>query len=350
MTEAQWLASSDPAAMLAVVTRDRRSEPAEATRMASDRQLRLFAVAASRAIGMPTDTRLAAVEAWADGGPEPESDSFSYESRDPYTAAERVTAEAYALAFIGDASRQTADWAQSLKAALLREIVGNPFAPVVLPKGKERCPRCINERWPGWIGGDSLADAFAIELAERCCKTCNPVWHKESPTAGWIDGPCPWITPQVLSLARAAYDERGRKCRCRRPWSGLWGDLETGRLAPHGQDSFTVARRCPGCRETGTVADGTLDNFRLALLADALEEAGCVETSEEAVTRMYVCEKCGNVNDLNNQVGICCRKCGSEFCRKQRLRDLPHPIISHLRSPGPHVRGCWATDLVLGYQ
>jgi hypothetical protein len=23
-------------------------------------------------------------------------------------------------------------------------------------------------------------------------------------------------------------------------------------------------------------------------------------------------------------------------------------ILSHLRSPGPHVRGCWAVDLVLG--
>ena len=23
-------------------------------------------------------------------------------------------------------------------------------------------------------------------------------------------------------------------------------------------------------------------------------------------------------------------------------------ILAHLRSPGPHVRGCWAVDLVLG--
>jgi hypothetical protein len=23
-------------------------------------------------------------------------------------------------------------------------------------------------------------------------------------------------------------------------------------------------------------------------------------------------------------------------------------ILSHLRSPGPHVRGCWALDLLLG--
>jgi hypothetical protein len=23
-------------------------------------------------------------------------------------------------------------------------------------------------------------------------------------------------------------------------------------------------------------------------------------------------------------------------------------LLGHLRSPGPHVRGCWAVDLVLG--
>lgn len=48
-------------------------------------------------------------------------------------------------------------------------------------------------------------------------------------------------------------------------------------------------------------ADGTLDPFRLAMLADALEEAGC----------------------------------GDE-------------LLDHLRSSGPHYRGCWAVDLVLG--
>lgn len=47
---------------------------------------------------------------------------------------------------------------------------------------------------------------------------------------------------------------------------------------------------------------GELDPVRLSVLADALEEAGCTDEA----------------------------------------------ILSHLRSPGPHVRGCWAVDLVLG--
>jgi hypothetical protein len=86
---------------------------------------------------------------------------------------------------------------------LLREIVGNPFRPV------------------------SLAPA--------------------------------WLTPAVLKLAQAAYDNR---------------------LLP----------------------SGLLDNGGLAVLADALEEAGCDHQD----------------------------------------------ILSHLRGPGPHTRGCWVVDLILG--
>jgi hypothetical protein len=67
-----------------------------------------------------------------------------------------------------------------------------------------------------------------------------------------------WLTPDVLSLARAAYEER-------------------------------------------SLPAGTLEPARLALLADALEEAGCTEAD----------------------------------------------ALAHLRGPGPHVRGCWALDLVL---
>jgi hypothetical protein len=50
----------------------------------------------------------------------------------------------------------------------------------------------------------------------------------------------------------------------------------------------------------GICNDGTFDS--LPILADALEEAGCTEEA----------------------------------------------ILSHCRGPGPHVRGCWVVDLVLG--
>jgi hypothetical protein len=47
---------------------------------------------------------------------------------------------------------------------------------------------------------------------------------------------------------------------------------------------------------------GQLDPSRLAVLADALEDAGCDDAD----------------------------------------------LLAHLRGPGPHVRGCWALDLILG--
>jgi hypothetical protein len=67
-----------------------------------------------------------------------------------------------------------------------------------------------------------------------------------------------WQSRTVVSLARAAYDDR-------------------------------------------LLSSGQLGSARLAVLADALEEAGC---SEQAV-------------------------------------------LDHLRQPGPRVRGCWPVDLIL---
>jgi hypothetical protein len=68
-----------------------------------------------------------------------------------------------------------------------------------------------------------------------------------------------WRTPTVISLANAAYEER-------------------------------------------ILPSGKLDPDRLAVLADALEEAGCDSAD----------------------------------------------ILAHLRGPGPHIRGCWVIDLLLG--
>jgi hypothetical protein len=68
-----------------------------------------------------------------------------------------------------------------------------------------------------------------------------------------------WLTADVVRLAQAAYDQR-------------------------------------------TLPAGTLEPARLALLADALEDAGCTDAD----------------------------------------------LLGHLRGGGPHVRGCWAVDALLG--
>jgi hypothetical protein len=53
--------------------------------------------------------------------------------------------------------------------------------------------------------------------------------------------------------------------------------------------------------EERRLPSGELDPARLTVLSDALEDAGCTD----------------------------------------------HRILEHLRSPGPHVRGCWPVDLIL---
>ena len=64
----------------------------------------------------------------------------------------------------------------------------------------------------------------------------------------------------------------------------------------------TVVRLAQAAYEERHLPAGTLDNGRLAVLADALEEAGCTDAD----------------------------------------------LLSHLRGSGPHVRGCWPVDLCMG--
>jgi hypothetical protein len=64
----------------------------------------------------------------------------------------------------------------------------------------------------------------------------------------------------------------------------------------------TVVEVAQAAYEDRSLPQGLLDCTRLAILSDALEDAGCTVSA----------------------------------------------ILDHLRSPGPHVRGCWALDVLLG--
>lgn len=88
-------------------------------------------------------------------------------------------------------------------------------------------------------------------------------------------------------------------------WRDLIGDpFGTPSLDPEVRtwDSGTVVNLARGIYDERHLPEGMLDGERMSILADALEEAGC---SEDA-------------------------------------------ILDHLRKPGPHVRGCWVVDLILG--
>jgi hypothetical protein len=64
----------------------------------------------------------------------------------------------------------------------------------------------------------------------------------------------------------------------------------------------TIPRLAEAAYQNRQLPSGHLDRTRLGVLADALEETGCSD---------------------------------------------PH-LLDHLRGPGPHVRGCWSVDLILG--
>ena len=110
-------------------------------------------------------------------------------------------------------------------------------------------------------------------------------------------------------LARVVWKESARRsARVRRFRTALLSCVVGPRPLPTGNPAWlawqggAIAHLSQAAYEERQMPHGTFDNARLALLADALEDAGCTDAE----------------------------------------------LLGHLRGPGPHVRGCWAVDLVLG--
>lgn len=235
MTEIEWLESKNPKAMLTYVANRGRL---------NERKVRLFACACARLMwNKLSDDR----------------------SREALEIAERfadglVTVEELISAFkivqeVGDV-----DWSV-FPSVMVGEVIHIVMA-------FESC----------WVHPEQLPPLDVQADLLRCIVG--------SPYKALVVEP-KWITPQVISLAQAAYDERGvGKVLRQSPPDPRWG------LASDGNDTPAVWYPCYH----------TLDSTRLAILADALEEAGCVDTE----------------------------------------------ITTHLRSPGVHARGCCVIDAILG--
>jgi len=289
MNESEWLLSSDPAAML-------REGDRQLSRFRfSDRKLRLFACGCCRLVwNKLTDPRsrraVGVAERYADGEASSKDRGLEMNKVDLIRSP---TMYALAAACLRSKAGQAANEAVQFgyeyqapaQAALLRDIFGNPFRPVESP-------------WDYDEGGFAVKDAA-------------------------------WLAPDVLALAQAAYDERPGQ-RCKRCKGGGSVPAYTGmyRLG---------SNPCGECHGAGKVGEGLLDPVPLAILADALEEAGCGDEEILFHLRGIVgCDRCEGA-------GIIC-----ESPALSSRRPCPKCDGKGLVPPVPHVRGCWVIDLLLG--
>lgn len=228
MTESDWLNSTEPQAMLRWLINP--AGPANPKIVPSDRQLRLFAVACCWSVGTELGKDAEQCMEWESG---PAKDAINW-----------------ARAWSGDQKKPT----QTERAALLRDVCGNPWRP--LPQTQV-------------FGG-------LMKIG--------------------------WLTPTIRALAEAAYTERlGKVCeRCR----GEKRIAET-------RQTWAGWRECPNCRGTGRIEDGSLDPIRLAILADALEDSGCDNADILMHLRgMERCPKCEAGKIIrNNGDWFACREC-----------------------------------------
>jgi hypothetical protein len=242
VTEAEWTACNDPKLMLEFLKGK-----------ASDRKLRLFAVASCRHIWRQLRKKRSrrAVE-------------VAEQYAEAFANAEELDA-AHTPAY--DAFRETPD-------KTIQEIIAGIAADVALLDASQAAESAIDA--PGVAAHVAVygfdpndpptteerqAAYRDLEAAERAMQGCLLRCVFGNPFRPVAISPAilAWNDALVVRLAQAAYDERH-------------------------------------------LPEGTLNNGRLAVLADALEEAGCDNAD----------------------------------------------ILAHCRQPGDHVRGCWVVDAILG--
>ena len=313
MTESEWLASDDPAAMLRLFDdRNAKIWPLNLPwPLISDRQKRLW-VEACRAManvdwGLLPDIALGStVLYWA-------------------TAIDCVESMSVPL---------------TMRAHLLRDIRGNPWRPVTLPK----CQRCDGD---GEAHGSDRPFEWTPEVGyPGKCPICKGSKYNVS-----------WLTPIVRQLAEAAYT--GLVCeRCK--WPGT--EIREGHDAVQAVIDWRKAKKdCPACHDTGRLDTGTLDPDRLLILADALEEADCppdheivmhlrlaTEAYTEQVRSTENCPQCGKGGRWRSGVGFEHEKiCWHGDHKGHSLSWEPGETVTVKRTrPVVHACGCWVIELL----
>ncbi len=239
MTEAEWLTCSDPTPMLEFL----RGK-------ASDRRLRLFAVGSVRLVfrWLVHPNSRAAVEAServAEGINSPDILATAYRA-----AWDVLPLEPYSDMHV-TAARAAARTAQA-DAYEAATLTTNEVAELYAEWEEEKVTSEDEKYRVYWVGKTQGQAVLASCLRDIVCNPFRPLQPLPAAVLAWNDR-------NIRRLTEVIYEER-------------------------------------------KMPEGTLNNARLAILADALLDAGCDDED----------------------------------------------LIQHCRSKGPHVRGCWAVDLILG--
>jgi hypothetical protein len=227
MTEAEWLSAIDPTPMLEYLQRK-----------ASDRKLRLFACACTRAVWeLLADERarraVQMAERYADGlATEGELSAASAEAWDAVDAygseanhAACTTVESYAFAAAQDAAGSASQDSDNVSAALraqctlLRDIFGNPFRLVTIDSSW-RTPQVVTLAQAIYDGrAFRRMPELAAVLRECGCNDAAMLTHCEQP-AEHVPG-C-WVVDLVLGETQLPMPGRALDLGQRRRLRGLF--------------------------------------------------------------------------------------------------------------------------------
>jgi hypothetical protein len=203
----------------------------------------------------------------------------------------------------------TYDWNILSEGEWLSSIYPGRFLHFVQPGGSERkiwlfaCACC--RRLPGYLESDG--DRLILEAAERHVEGIDSLQEMLDHNEEWGDIRFHRLHPfeAASRTIESIWFRHGNDERAWAEYAGIFRDIFGNPFRPVAFDPAwvtpTVEAIARGIYHERELPAGRLDNARLRVLSDALEEAGC----------------------------------GHE------------DILSHCRRPAYHVRGCWVVDMIL---
>jgi hypothetical protein len=200
----------------------------------------------------------------------------------------------FALACCGRVSHLLQDEQVKQASACIERYAEGAIKPTTLRKRLRRVEMDRKERIkpysPQWFASlviEHVVTPIGVDSPDQCAQF---VGHALSTAAGHAHGSDSWMASNRMETAVLCHLLRDI---CGNPFRTT--SLDPALITP------TVRNLAAAAYEERSLPSGELDPHRLAVLADALEEAGCASTA----------------------------------------------ILDHLRSAGPHVLGCWPVDGIL---